>query len=112
MMQVHQSIQNKVKKKPNLKKSKVPKKVYLDSAATKSLFCDGDLLDDVRESKFKTEIQTNAGTGQVTKEGDVPGFKTVMFSDQAIANLLALNELCEKYHVTLTTKKRTHSLSN
>ena len=86
-------------------KSKVPKKVYLNSAATKRLFCDEDLLDNVRKSKFKTEIQTNAGTGQVTKEGDVPGFKTVIFSDQAIANLLALNELCEKYHVTFDNKK-------
>ena len=69
------------------------------------MFCDEDLLDNVRDSKFKTEIQTNTGTGHVTKEGDLPGFKTMMFSDQAIANLLALNELCEKYHVTFDSKK-------
>ena len=94
MMQIHQSTQNEVKKEPNVMKNEAPKKVYLDSAATKSLFCDEELLDNVRSSKFKTEIQTNTGTGQITKEGDVPGFRTVMFSDQAIANLLALNKLC------------------
>ena len=104
-MQIHQSTQNKVEKKPSLDKSKVSKKVYLDSAATKSLFCDEELLDDVRGSYFRTEIQTNTGTGQVTKEGDVPGFKTVMFSEKVIANLLALNEVCEKYHVTFDSKK-------
>ena len=79
--------------------------MYLDSTAMKSLFCDKDLLDNVRKSKYRTEIQINAGIGKVTKEGDVPGFKTVMFSDQAIANLLASNELCERYHVTFDSKK-------
>ena len=104
MMQIHQSAQGKVRKEPNTMKNKATKKVYLDSAATRSLFCDEELLDDVRNSKFKTEIQTNTGTGEIDKEGDVPGFRTVMFSKQAIANLLALNELCEKYHVTFDSK--------
>ena len=94
----------KLRKKQRKMKTR-NQRMYLDSAATKSLFCDKDLLNNVRKSKYKTEIQTNTGTGEVTKEGDVPGFKTVMFSDQAIANLLVLNDLCERYHVTFDSKK-------
>ena len=76
----------------------------MDSAATRSLFCNRNLLRNVKESKYVTEIQTNTGTGKVVEEGDVPGFTTVMFSEQAIANLLSLNELCSKYHVTFDNK--------
>ena len=104
-MQIHLTDNSESKKKPKKAERKKAKKMYLDSAATKSLFCDRDLLNGVRKSKYKTEIQTNVGTGQVTEEGDVPGFQKVMFSEQAIANLLALNELCEHYHVTFNSKK-------
>ena len=105
MLQIHQTKDKNIKKKKKEFKKEKPEKMYLDSAATKSLFCNEDLLGNVRKSKYRTEIQTNAGVGEVTKEGDVPGFKTVMFSDQAIANFLALNELCERYHVTFDSKK-------
>ena len=110
LLQIHQTNKSGCKQKSQRNQDKKEKKVYLDSAATKSLFCDRDLLSDVRKSKYKTEIQTNAGTGQVTEEGDVPGFKTVMFLEQAMANLLVLNKLCDQYHVTFDNKKKMRSM--
>ena len=71
--------------------------ITLDSATTKSLFCNEDLVNNRRKSKHLTEISTNTGTGVINEEADVPGFREVMFSEDAIANLFALNELCEKY---------------
>lgn len=59
----------------------------------------------MRKSKYKTEIQTNMGTGEATEEGDVPDFRSVMFSDKAIANSLVENELCAWYHVMFDSEK-------
>ena len=53
---------------------------------------------------YQTEIQTNTGTGKIRKEGEVPEFTTVMFSEKLITNLLALNEVCERYHVTFNSR--------
>ena len=69
-----------MEKKAIEKKQRKPEEIYLDSTATKSLFCNKNMLKDVRKSKYVTEIQTNPGTGKVVEEGDVSGFTTVMFS--------------------------------
>ena len=52
-----------------------------------------------------TEISTNTGTGIIDQEANVPGFREVMFSEDAIANLFALNELCQKYRVVFDSEK-------
>ena len=79
--------------------------IALDSATTKSLFCNEKLVDNRRKSKYVTEIGTNAGTRLIDEEADVPGFREVMFSEEAIANLFSLNKLCERYRVVFDSEK-------
>ena len=73
------------------------KEVALDSATTKSLFCNKELVSNIRKSKNNVEIETNAGTGVVNQTADEPLVGEVMFSDDAIVNLYALNDLCARY---------------
>ena len=63
MMQIRQTNDSEIKNESKKDKKMKPKKMYLDSAATKSLFCDKELLNNVRGSKYQPEIQTNTGTG-------------------------------------------------
>ena len=51
-----------------------PVVITLDLATTKSLFCNEELVDNRRKSKYVTEIGTNAGTRLIDEEADVPGF--------------------------------------
>ena len=62
-------------------------------------------MENRHKSKMLTEISTNPGTGVIDEEADVPGFREVMFSEEAIANLFSLNELCEKYRVVFDSSK-------
>ena len=76
---------------------KKTKEVALDSVTTKSLFCNKELVSNIRKGKNDVEIETNAGTGIVNQTADEPLVGEVMFSEDAIANLYALNDLCAKY---------------
>ena len=82
-----------------------PVVITLDSATTKSLFCNEELVDNRWKSKYVTEIGTNAGTRLIDEEADVPDFREVMFSEEAIANLFSLNKLCERYRVEFDSDK-------
>ena len=55
------------------------KEVALDSATTKSLFCNKELVSNIRKSKNNVEIETNAGTGVVNQTADEPLVGEVMF---------------------------------
>ena len=51
------------------------------------------------------EISTNAGTGILKEEGDIPRFNTVLFSKDTVNNLFALDELCKRYHAIFDSEK-------
>ena len=71
--------------------------VALDSATTRSLFCNKKLVSNIRKSDKDVEIETNTGTGVMNQTVDEPLVGEVMFSESAIANLYALNDLCARY---------------
>ena len=100
-MQVHQQQVGHIEKEKNDK----PSEITLDSATTKSLFCNKDLVMNRRKGKFMMEISTTTGMGVMKEEADVPEFREILFSKDAIANLFALDEPCQKYHVTFDNYK-------
>jgi hypothetical protein len=74
-----------------------PYDVFLDSGANKSMWKHKDLLDDIRE---ESEVGTTGvdGSRLVTAEiGNLPGFFDVSCSERAVANILSLSEVEDRF---------------
>ena len=61
--------------------------IILDSGSTLSLFKDGHLVKNIRWSEEELHMATNAGVRVTKQEADVPGFGTVWYDENAIANI-------------------------
>ena len=77
----------------------------LDSGTTISLFCNRDLVHNVRDSKEILNLTTNAGSKIIDKEADVKGFGTVKYDEDSIANIFGLQDLVDRYRVTMDSTK-------
>ncbi|KAL7573431.1 hypothetical protein ACA910_013750 [Epithemia clementina (nom. ined.)] len=79
--------------------------ITLDNGSTLSLFCNPDLVDNIRETSSTLELRTNAGTRHCSKKASVPGFGSVWFDKDAIANIFGFADLVKKYRITYDSKK-------
>jgi len=74
--------------------------ILLDSQSTVNVFKNRKLLKNIRDAKKALSLHCNAGIAMVNKIGDLPGYGTVWFYEDGIANILSLNNLKKKYRVT------------
>lgn len=79
--------------------------IILDNGSTLSIFGNPDMVTNIRESNVTLELATNAGTRECNKIADVPGFGTVWFDEEAIANIFGLSDLKKKHRVTYDSEK-------
>lgn len=81
---------------------KLPKTwILLDNQSTVDVFCNGELLTDIRESTESMEIHCNAGIASTNLIGDLDGYGPVWYHPNGIANILSLSRVKEHgYHVT------------
>jgi len=54
----------------------------------------------IHDAKKALSLHCNAGIAMVNKIGDLPGYGTVWFYEDGIANILSLNNVKKKYRVT------------
>ena len=73
--------------------------MILDSGYTISILKDTSLVENVRETKNKLMLYTNAGKMVVNQEADVPAYGRVFFNDKAITNLFSMKDLIQKGRV-------------
>lgn len=73
--------------------------ILLDSQSTVDLFCNSDLLRDIRSGPSNMRIYCNAGTRTTNMIGDLPGYGTVWYDKNAISNILSLKRVRLKYRV-------------
>ena len=74
--------------------------VLIDSCASVSLFKNKNLLNNIRRTEVSHIIYgANATALTVNLEGDVPDFGTVLYSPDAIANILSLSSIEDKQQV-------------
>jgi len=58
------------------------------------------LLKNIHDAKKTLSLHCNAGVSTVDKISDLPGYSTVWFYEDGIANILSLNNVKNKYRVT------------
>ena len=78
-----------------------PTWILLDNQSTVDVFQNASLLKNIRTSNTQMDIHCNAGVSTTQQIGDLPGYGTVWYNPNGIANILSLSRVRERgYRVT------------
>ena len=77
-----------------------PEWILLDNQSTVDVFTNRCLLKNIRRAKTNMFIHCTAGVAKTNLIGDLPGYGTVWYHPNGIANILSLSKVREKYRVT------------
>ena len=84
--------------------------ITLHNGSTLSLFCNPELVENIRESKMILKMCTNAGSKLSNQQATVPEFGTVWFQEDAIANVFDLEIWLISAGLHMTRQRRMLSL--
>jgi hypothetical protein len=79
--------------------------ILLENGSTLSLFGKPKMVINSRESKTTLELATNTGTRTTKKITGVPGYGTVWYDKNVIANKFGFSELKKKHRVIYDSEK-------
>ena len=77
-----------------------PEWILLDNQSTVDVFTNRRLLKNIRRARKHMFIHCTAGVAKTNLVGDLPGYGTVWYHPDGIANILSLSRVKEKYRVT------------
>eukprot|EP00957_Ditylum_brightwellii_P109597 8359298-Ditylum_brightwellii.AAC.1 len=74
--------------------------LLLNSQSTVNIVCNKELLTNIQRADSTLEIFNNAGLSTTDMIGDLPGFKTVWYQPDGIANIRSLSDVQKDHMVT------------
>jgi len=85
----------------HVRQREIPKTwVLLDNQSTVDVFYNGGLLTNIRTVAHGMRINSHGGSSVTHQQGDLPGYGTVWYDPQGIANILSLSNVKQKFRVT------------
>ena len=82
-----------------------PEWILLDNQSTVDVFANRRLLKNIRRAKTNMFIHCTAGVAKTNLIRDLPGYGTVWYHPNGIANILSLSKVKEKHRVTFDSNQ-------
>ena len=73
--------------------------IILDTGSSIGIVKNETLVGNITTSSTLLELATNAGRKNITQEAEVPGYGTVWFDEDVLANIFSFAELKDKYRI-------------
>ena len=83
--------------------------ILLDNQSSVTVFCNKDMVSNIRESdNGEMQLKTNGGTLVTTQKADLPQWGEVWYNENAITNIFSYAEMADKYRITYDSERKMH----